>query len=192
MSEIDTVVLSGSKDQPVILIADPACDESSTLVHRLRQEGYSVVIAGSVRMAINVANSQKVFFALTELSFEDGSGKDILAYLSKTHPYCRAIVHTAYCDVKTAVWAAKAGAADVLPKPTAVDFLIAILLEKDLRKGGEFTGVQPPNEVREEHIRQVYLASGFNLSRTADRLMMHRRTLQRIMERSPSLRAVGK
>ena len=185
MSEIDTVAVSGSKDQPVILIADPACDENSTLVHRLRQEGYSVVIAGSVRMAINVANSQKVFFALTELSFEDGSGKDILAYLSKTHPYCRAIVHTA-------VWAAKAGAADVLPKPTAVDFLIAILLEKDLRKGGEFTGVQPPNEVREEHIRQVYLASGFNLSRTADRLMMHRRTLQRIMERSPSLRAVGK
>jgi two-component system response regulator RegA len=190
MSEIDTAALSGSKDQPVILIADRACDESSTLVHRLRQEGYSVVIAGSVRMAISVVNSEKVFFALTELSFEDGSGKDILTYLAKMHPYCRAIVHTAYCDVKTAVWAAKAGAADVLPKPTAVDFLIAILLEKDLRKGGAF-GVQPPNEVREEHIRQVYLASGFNLSRTADRLMMHRRTLQRIMERSPSLRAVA-
>lgn len=188
MFEQDVPTTSGSRDRLAILVADPSQNEQSTLVQRLRQEGYEVLVAPSLVSAISAIRSRKIFYAVTELGFDDGNGRGVIELVTALHPYCRTVVHTALCDVATAVWAAKAGAADVLPKPMAVDFLIGILLEKDLRKSGNLAGLQCPNAVRDEHIRQVYLSSGSNISRAADRLMMHRRTLQRIMGRSPSLK----
>lgn len=179
-------------DQPAILIADPSQSADSLLVQRLMHEGYRVLLAANIAQAMQIATSQPIFYAVSELGFEDGTGRELIEFLATRHPYCRTVVHSARCDVPTAVWAARAGAADVLPKPMGVDFVIGILLEKDPRGTASLMALEEPNQVRDKHIRQVYLSCGSNLTRAAHRLSMHRRTLQRMLVRLPALGTLDK
>jgi two-component system response regulator RegA len=179
-------------DQPAILVADPSQSADSLLVQRLAHEGYRVLLASNIKQVIQIATSQPVFYAVTELGFQDGTGRELIEFLATRHPYCRTVVHSARCDVPTAVWATRAGAVDVLPKPMGVDFVIGILLEKDPRSCASLLALEKPNHVRDEHIRQVYLSCGSNITRAAHRLSMHRRTLQRMLFRSPILGMLDK
>jgi len=173
-----------------VLIADPVLALDAEIAQRLVREGFDVMVARRVSDAASQMAAAEISYCMTELRFSDGTGFDILRMIAGHHPSCRTIVHSGHCDIATAVAVARAGAADVLPKPMTTDFLLAVLLDRDLRHSGCMETLQGPNVVREEHIRQVLISCGANVSRTAHRLSMHRRTLQRMLEKSPSLRAL--
>ncbi|MGB2436793.1 MAG: response regulator, partial [Candidatus Puniceispirillales bacterium] len=119
--------------------------------------------------------------AILDLKLEQGSGLDIVQILKDHQPDCRVVMLTGFGNIATAVSAVKAGAIDYLPKPADPDAIVAALLQK-----GE--SMPPPPEdpmsadrVRWEHIQRVYEQCGRNVSETARRLKLHRRTLQRIL-----------
>jgi two-component system, response regulator RegA len=121
--------------------------------------------------------------------FEDGfptlqeCGLDVVEALMQKRPDARAIILTGYGNIATAVKAAKLGAVDYLPKPVDADDIVSAL---QAPLGGKAQAPQrpvSPANVRLQHIQQVHEASGRNISETARRLNMHRRTLQRILSR---------
>jgi two-component system response regulator RegA len=116
----------------------------------------------------------------------DGNGLDVVSAMKKRRPEARAIILTGYGNIATAVNAVKLGAVDYLAKPVDADDVAAALLALDNKK------IEPPenpmsaDRVRWEHIQRIYELCGRNVSETARRLNMHRRTLQRILaKRAP-------
>lgn len=180
----------GACERPAVLIVDPSQTPETAMVQKLVHDGFQVFIAKNIGDAADHILSARMSFCMTELVFDDGEAHDLLRMLAVHHPGCRTIVHSAYCNVPAAVAVTRAGAADVLPKPMSVDFVLAILLERDMKCSSQVERLQGPDAVREEHIRQVLISCGANVSRTAHRLSMHRRTLQRMLEKSDSLRAL--
>lgn len=183
-------VLIGACERLTVLIVDPAQAPESDMVQKAVHGGFQVLIARNIEGATAHILSSRISFCVTELVFDDGEAHDVLQMLAAHHPGCRTIVHSAYCSVPTAVAMTRAGAADVLPKPMSVEFVLAILLEKDLRCSTRIECLQGPNAVRDEHIRQVLISCGANVSRTARRLSMHRRTLQRMLAKSDTLKVL--
>lgn len=166
-----------------VLIADKVAAAECELVSRLKREGYTVMIAGDVAAAQEHIRTMTIDYAVCDLQFTDGGGFEIVEALYVLHPSCRTIVYSEYCNLATAVRAARLGAADVLPKPTNMDFLIAILLNRDLTPT-ELATLPDPDAVKLEYIQDIYSANGFNVARTAEQVSMHRRTLQRLMKRN--------
>jgi two-component system response regulator RegA len=123
---------------------------------------------------------------VVDLRLEDGNGLEIVDALHRKRPDARAVVLTGYGNIATAVTAVKLGAVDYLSKPADADDVINALLAT-----GETAPAPPENpmsadRVRWEHIQRVYELCDRNVSETARRLNMHRRTLQRILaKRSP-------
>ncbi|MGL4592298.1 MAG: ActR/PrrA/RegA family redox response regulator transcription factor, partial [Aestuariivirga sp.] len=125
-------------------------------------------------------------FAVVDLRLGDGNGLDVIEALHATRPEARAVVLTGYGNIATAVTAVKLGAIDYLAKPADADAVYGALVgDTDSRT------VLPDNpmsadRVRWEHIQRVYELCNRNVSETARRLNMHRRTLQRILaKRAP-------
>src|SRR6202522_4793875 len=120
-------------------------------------------------------------FAVVDMRLGDGNGLDVISAIKKRRPEARAIILTGYGNIATAVNAVKMGAVDYLAKPVDADDVAAALLALDKRK------IEPPenpmsaDRVRWEHIQRIYELCGRNVSETARRLNMHRRTLQRIL-----------
>ena len=127
---------------------------------------------------------------MVDLRLEDGNGLDVVEALHKKRPDARAVVLTGYGNIATAVTAVKLGAVDYLSKPADADDVINALLAT-----GEAPPAPPENpmsadRVRWEHIQRVYELCDRNVSETARRLNMHRRTLQRILaKRAPEIAA---
>jgi two-component system response regulator RegA len=120
------------------------------------------------------------------MRLEDGNGLDVIAALKRQRPDARAIILTGYGNIATAVTAVKAGAIDYLSKPADADDVLAALLAADGCKADPPENPMSADRVRWEHIQRVYELSGRNVSQTARRLSMHRRTLQRILaKRAP-------
>lgn len=189
---VDTVgQLPNSPTSRTILVADPQLTPSAGLVQGLVHEGHHVFLARSMPTAQCLSKYGHLDYAVTELRFGEDNGFDLIREIAFQNPNCRILVHSAYCDVKTAVSAVKLGAADVLPKPMDADYLIGILLQKCKNLSPALNDLQAPDLVRAEYIRQVYHSCGANLSRTAERLSLQRRTLQRIMARQPDLRTIA-
>ncbi|MGQ0676771.1 MAG: ActR/PrrA/RegA family redox response regulator transcription factor [Rhodospirillales bacterium] len=164
-----------------LLLVDDDAPLRERLARALSQRGFSVAVADSVRAGAEAARSQSPAYAVVDLRLGDGSGLDVVATLRQARADVRVIVLTGYGNIATAVAAVKAGALDYLPKPADADAIVAALLAE---KGGM---PPPPAEpmsagrVRWEHIQRVYEQCDRNVSETARRLRMHRRTLQRIL-----------
>lgn len=174
-----------------VLVVEPDNALSREVSQHLSISGLTASIANSVESAIEAVSQTAFSYAITELKFDMGSGFDVLNALSAHQPNCRTVVFTSHCTPGIALRAVQAGAEDVIPKPTDVDFLIGILLGRDMLHTPGASPLPTPNSIRDEHIREVFLSSGSNVARAANRLSMHRRTLQRIMKRLPDLRAKG-
>jgi len=116
------------------------------------------------------------------LKLQDGNGMDIIRELRRVSPQTRALILTGYGNIASAVNAVKMGVVDYLAKPTDADSIYAALMNRGSNEA-EATAVKPMSvdRVRWEHIQRVYEMSGRNVSETARRLDMHRRTLQRIL-----------
>jgi two-component system response regulator RegA len=117
------------------------------------------------------------------MRLEDGSGLSVVDLLREVRPDARIIMLTGYGNIATAVAAVKAGVVDYLSKPADADNVVTALLAAD---GGSPVPPENPmsaDRVRWEHIQRVYQLCGCNVSETARRLNMHRRTLQRILSK---------
>jgi two-component system response regulator RegA len=164
-----------------LLIVDDDAPYRQRLAQALERRGFSVQQADTVVAGIATAKTQLPRFAVVDLRLTDGSGLDVVAELHKHNPDCRVVILTGYGNIATAVAAIKQGAADYLPKPADADQVEAALLQ-------DKSSLPPPPEqpmtadrVRWEHIQRVYEQCDRNVSETARRLRMHRRTLQRIL-----------
>jgi len=130
-------------------------------------------------------------YAVVDMRFDDGCGLDVVAALKQQRPDARAIILTGYGNIATAVKAVKLGAVDYLTKPVDADDIVSALLAPLGGKAEAPHQPMSPAYVRLQHIRQVHEASGRNVSETARRLNMHRRTLQRILSRQARKKEVA-
>ena len=156
------------------------------LAKALEQRGFDVTIAESVADGLLQVEQVAPAFAVVDMRLVDGNGLDVISALKRRRPEARAIILTGYGNIATAVNAVKIGAVDYLAKPVDADDVVAALLALDNKK------IEPPenpisaDRVRWEHIQRIYELCGRNVSETARRLNMHRRTLQRILaKRAP-------
>jgi two-component system response regulator RegA len=156
------------------------------LAKALEQRGFTVTTAESVADGLKQVEKTTPAFAVVDMRLADGNGLDVISELKRRRPEARAIILTGYGNIATAVNAVKLGAVDYLAKPADADDVVAALLAVDTKK------IEPPenpmsaDRVRWEHIQRIYELCGRNVSETARRLNMHRRTLQRILaKRAP-------
>jgi two-component system response regulator RegA len=147
----------------------------------MERRGFEVLAASSVAEGIALARSRAPAFAVIDLRLDDGSGLDIVPALREVRPDTRVVMLTGYGNIATAVAAVKAGAVDYLAKPADADEIEAALMVKDGDKPAPPEHPMSADRVRWEHIQRVYELCDRNVSETARRLNMHRRTLQRIL-----------
>lgn len=169
-----------------LLILDDDAPFRTRLGRAMEQRGFTVDTVESVAEARAHVRVKAPAFAVLDMRLEDGNGMDIIDLIHERRPECKMVMLTGYGNLATAVSAVKRGAVDYLAKPAdADDVCKALLAAKD-------EAPEPPenpmsaDRVRWEHIQRVYELCGKNVSETARRLNMHRRTLQRILaKRAP-------
>ena len=122
-------------------------------------------------------------FAVVDMRLADGNGLDVISALKRRRPDARGIVLTGYGNIATAVTAVKLGAVDYLSKPADADDVVAALLALEGNKTELPENPMSADRVRWEHIQRIYEMCGRNVSETARRLGMHRRTLARKLEK---------
>ena len=173
-------------EEKTLLIVDDDRPFRERLARAMQARGFEVVLAETVREGIAIARERPPAFAVVDLKLEDGNGLDVVETLHDTRPNARVIVLTGFGNIATAVAAVKSGAVDYLPKPADADDILGALLAPPGRKPMPPENPMSADRVRWEHIQRVYELCGHNVSETARRLNMHRRTLQRILaKRSP-------
>ena len=174
-----------SGDTSLLLVDD---DKAflTRLERAMQKRGFDVRIADSVAGGLAAVNDAAPAYAVIDLRLEDGNGLDVVKAIREKREDARTVVLTGYGNIATAVTAVKLGAVDYLSKPADADDVINALLAS-----GENPPAPPQNpmsadRVRWEHIQRVYELCDRNVSETARRLNMHRRTLQRILaKRAP-------
>jgi two-component system response regulator RegA len=172
-----------------LLVLDDDAPLRTRLGRALEQRGFEVTQAASVAEAVDAVRRHPPAFAVLDLRLEDGSGLDVVEVLREHRGEARCVMLTGYGNIATAVAAVKAGALDYLPKPADADDVVrALLLSARDRQAPPAAPENPmsADRVRWEHIQRIYEMCGHNISETARRLSMHRRTLQRILaKRAP-------
>jgi two-component system response regulator RegA len=169
-----------------VLIVEDDRSFLQRLAKAMEQRGFQVSTAESVADGLLLLEQAAPAFAVVDMRLGDGNGLDVISALKRRRPEARGIILTGYGNIATAVNAVKLGAVDYLAKPVDADDVVAALLAQDDTK------IEPPenpmsaDRVRWEHIQRIYELCGRNVSETARRLNMHRRTLQRILaKRAP-------
>ncbi len=165
-------------------------DDDEVFVKRLakamEKRGFIPETVTSVAAGRAIATARPPAYAVIDLRLEDGNGLDVVELLRDKRPDCRIVVLTGYGAIATAVAAVKIGATDYLSKPADADDIVNALLIKGNAIPPVVDHPMSADRVRWEHIQRVYEQCNRNVSETARRLSMHRRTLQRILaKRSP-------
>ena len=169
-----------------LLIVDDDDPLRSRLSRAMEKKGFQVRDAKTVENAIKMVKSSPPKFALVDLRLEDGSGLDVVEAINKVKKDSRIVMLTGYGNLPTAVAAVKAGAIDYMAKPVDADDVEAALLASPDSKAKPPENPMSADRVKWEHIHRVFELCSRNVSETARRLKMHRRTLQRILaKRSP-------
>lgn len=169
-----------------LLILDDDAPFRTRLSRSLAGRGFAVSAVASVGEALELLRSHPPAFAVLDLRLEDGSGLTVVEELHRRRPDCKVVMLTGYGNIATAVAAVKAGALDYLPKPADVEDIIKALLARPNDRPAPPDNPMSADRIRWEHIQRVYELCGHNVSETARRLSMHRRTLQRILaKRAP-------
>ena len=153
------------------------------LARSMQKKGFNVETYVDSKKSIDRINNKFFDYAIVDMRLEDGSGLELIKVIKKTNPKTRSLLLTGYGNIATAVAAIKSGAIDYLTKPAEIDQIYeALISSKDI--------LPPPpknpmtaDRVRWEHIQRVFIQCKRNVSETARRLRMHRRTLQRILNK---------
>jgi two-component system, response regulator RegA len=169
-----------------LLIVDDDKPFLTRLGRAMETRGYAVVQAESVAAGLAAIGLHAPAFAVIDMRLQDGNGLDVISELKRVRPDARGIVLTGYGNIATAVTAVKMGAFDYLAKPADADEIDAALRAIPGSKPEVPDNPMSADRVRWEHIQRVYELCERNVSETARRLNMHRRTLQRILaKRAP-------
>jgi len=169
-----------------LLIVDDDRPFRERLARAMETRGFAVKSAETVRQGVSMVNDAPPAFAVVDLKLDDGNGLDVIEKLHEVRPGARVVVLTGFGNIATAVAAVKFGAIDYLSKPADADDILGALMAAPGAKPEPPENPMSADRVRWEHIQRVYELCGHNVSETARRLNMHRRTLQRILaKRSP-------
>tara|TARA_Y100001970_G_C13864426_1_gene665813 strand:- start:152 stop:679 length:528 start_codon:yes stop_codon:yes gene_type:complete len=166
-----------------LLIVDDDLPFRERLSKSMEKKGFDVESYSDSQTTLSRIKEKNFDFAIVDMRLEDGSGLELIKLIQSIHPSTRSLLLTGYGNIATAVAAIKFGAIDYLPKPAEIDQIYeALTSSKD--------SLPPPPEnpmtadrVRWEHIQRVFIQCNRNVSETARRLRMHRRTLQRILNK---------
>jgi len=172
-------------DNTLLLVDD---DEPflKRLARAMEKRGFAVETAETVAAGRAMAEARPPAYAVIDLRLDDGNGLDVVETIRERRPDSRVVVLTGYGAIATAVAAVKVGATDYLSKPADANDVTAALLATDDEMPPPPENPMSADRVRWEHIQRVYELCDRNVSETARRLNMHRRTLQRILaKRSP-------
>lgn len=173
-------------EDKILILVDDDVPFLARLARAMESRGYEVSTASTVREGKELARAKKPGFAVVDLRLEDGSGLDVVAAVQEARPEARIVVLTGYGNIATAVAAVKLGAVDYLSKPSDADDIENALLARVGDKANPPENPMSADRVRWEHIQRIYELCDRNVSETARRLNMHRRTLQRILaKRAP-------
>jgi two-component system response regulator RegA len=169
-----------------LMIVDDDRPFLNRLARAMEGRGFTVEMAETVSDGLRVVRSAPPAFAVVDMRLADGNGLDVVAALRERRPDARVIILTGYGNIATAVTAVKLGAVDYLAKPADADDVYAALMRQPDEKAPPPENPMSADRVRWEHIQRVYELCDRNVSETARRLNMHRRTLQRILaKRAP-------
>ena len=177
--------LSDFEDKSLLIVDDdnPFRDRLS---RAMEKKGFSVSQAEGVKKGIELIKLNKPAFAVVDLRLADGNGLEIVKELQVSNTSCKIIMLTGYGNIPTAVAAIKQGAIDYLAKPADADDVEKALLADPAKKAQPPENPMSADRIKWEHIHRVFELCNRNVSETARRLKMHRRTLQRILsKRSP-------
>jgi two-component system, response regulator RegA len=176
---------SATEDRSLLIVDDDAAF-LGRLGRAMEARGYSVRTAGSVADGLKAIEASPPAFAVIDMRLGDGNGLDIISELKTRRPDARGVILTGYGNIATAVTAVKFGAFDYLAKPADADEIDGALRSAIPDHAELPENPMSADRVRWEHIQRVYELCGRNVSETARRLSMHRRTLQRILaKRAP-------
>ena len=181
----DTALPEIGDDRSLLLVDD---DEPflRRLAKAMEKRGFEIQMAGSVAEGKSAVTARPPAFAEVDLRLEEGNGLDVVEALRERRPDSRIVVLTGYGAIATAVAAVKIGATDYLSKPADATDITNALLSTSADMPPPPENPMSADRVRWEHIQRVYELCDRNVSETARRLSMHRRTLQRILaKRSP-------
>ena len=169
-----------------LLIVDDDSPLRDRLARAMQKKGFEVIQAESVKKGISEAKNRPPAFAVVDLRLSDGSGLEVIKEIHELKKNSRVVMLTGYGNIPTAVAAVKAGAIDYIPKPADADDVEKALLASPESKATPPENPMSADRVKWEHINRVFELCNRNVSETARRLKMHRRTLQRILsKRSP-------
>ena len=166
-----------------LIIVDDDFPFRERLSRSMQKKGFNVENFSNSLETINRINVKKFDYAIVDMRLKDGSGLELIKKMKENNPNTKPLLLTGYGNIATAVAAIKSGAIDYLPKPAEVDQIYdALTSSKDI--------LPPPPEnpmsadrIKWEHIQRVFIQCSRNISETARRLRMHRRTLQRILNK---------
>jgi len=177
---------NGMPADKTLLVVDDDKPFLTRLARAMEARGFDVRTAESVAEGIDQVRRSAPGYAVVDLRLADGNGLDVIQALHQARPEARAVVLTGYGNIATAVTAVKLGAIDYLAKPADADAVYgALVADTDIRTALPENPMSA-DRVRWEHIQRVYELCNRNVSETARRLNMHRRTLQRILaKRAP-------
>ena len=169
-----------------LLIVDDDEPFRRRLARAMEKRGFEPEMAESVAEGLGFVRSSPPAYAIIDLRLEDGNGLDVVEVLREAREDARIVVLTGYGAIATAVAAVKIGATDYLSKPADANDVTNALLAQPSAKPPPPENPMSADRVRWEHIQRVFELCDRNVSETARRLNMHRRTLQRILaKRSP-------
>jgi two-component system response regulator RegA len=184
MSDLSEAV-ADQPDKSLLLLDDDA-PLRTRLGRALETRGFQPTLVATVTEALAAVKASPPAFAVLDMRLEDGNGLQVVEAIKAVRPESRVIMLTGYGAISTAVAAVKAGAVDYLPKPADADDVLRALLARQDQAPSPPENPMSADRVRWEHIQRVYELCAHNVSETARRLNMHRRTLQRILaKRAP-------
>ena len=172
-------------DRTLLIVED---DKSflQRLARAMEGRGFEVSTADSIADGLARVKDNPPAYAVVDMRLGDGNGLDVISALKRRRPDARAVILTGYGNIATAVTAVKLGALDYLAKPVDADDVVNALLALEGKSAEPPENPMSADRVRWEHIQRVYELCNRNVSETARRLNMHRRTLQRILaKRAP-------
>jgi len=166
-----------------LIIVDDDSPFRERLGRSMEKKGFIVETISSYKDCMQKCSEKEFDYAIVDMRLEDGSGLEIIKKLKLLSPKTKSLLLTGYGNIATAVAAIKSGAIDYLPKPAEIDQIYDALTNSDKILPPPPENPMTADRIRWEHIQRVFILCNRNVSETARRLRMHRRTLQRILNK---------
>ncbi|MDC2979323.1 ActR/PrrA/RegA family redox response regulator transcription factor [Pelagibacteraceae bacterium] len=166
-----------------LLIVDDDLPFRERLTRSMEKKGFEVTASPGFKESLVLAEANLFDYAIVDMRLEDGSGLELLKEIKKISPNTKSLLLTGYGNIATAVAAIKSGAIDYLPKPAEIDQIYDALTNHKETLPPPPENPMTADRIRWEHIQRVFIQCNRNVSETARRLRMHRRTLQRILNK---------